>query len=432
MKRLAFFLSITTLVAVFAALAVFAQSAASSWPFFVEVTPVGAGINQFAVPLHVLDKAGEDLADLRLYDASGREIPYAVRDRAGEDDEEEVEGRMFNQAKIGSTASEVSVDMEEDPGEHNEVEIETEGMNFRRSVEVEGSDTGSGWKTLTTGGVIFSFGSASSTAQSKRVSYPVSRYRYLRVRVFADTPRENQPPAITGVKVLLSRREKSEITTWHVSIPSYQLLRHNGAPASSWTVDLGARVPCDRLLLTVQDESFSRPFEVEVVDDPNNIRLVASGELTRRRGEQKPVTINFDDELYARKLRLIVTDYSNQPLSVSAIEAGAPLRQVFFELKEPSAQPLRLYFGNANATEPHYDFEDELPSRLTAPVLATAAGALINNPDYQPAPLPFTERVPWLIYIVLTASSVALGLILFSLARATRAANADPPKQTQT
>jgi hypothetical protein len=182
-------------------------------------------------------------------------------------------------------------------------------------------------------------------------------------------------------------------------------------------VDLGARVPCDRLLLTVQDESFSRPVEVEVVDDPNNIRLVASGELTRRRGEQKPVTINFDDELYARKLRLIVTDYSNQPLHVVTVEAGAPLRQVFFELKEPSAQPLRLFFGNLKATEPHYDFEDELQSRLTAPPLYTAAGPLTPNPDYRPDPLPFTERVPWLIYIVLTASSVALGLILFSLAR---------------
>lgn len=432
MKRRAFILSITTVAAVLGCVAVFAQTAASSWPFFVEVTPVGAGINQFAVPLHVLDKAREDLADLRLYDANSREIPYALRVRAGQDDAEEVRGRLFNQANIGSTAREASVDLEQDPGEHNEVEIETEGMNFRRSVDVEGSDTGTGWKTLMTGGVIFSFGSASSTARSNRVSYPVSRYRYLRVRVFADTPREEQPPVITGVKVLMSRREKSEITTWPVSLPNYRLLRHNGAPASARTLDLGARVPCDRLLLNVYDESFSRPFEVEVVDDPNNIRLVASGELIRRRGDRKLVTINFNEDVYARKLRLIVTDHSNQPLDVFEVLAGAPLRQVFFELKEPSAQPLRLYFGNANATEPNYDFEDELQSRLTAPVLATAAGPLTNNPDYRPAPLPFTERVPWLIYLVLTASSVALGLILFSLARATMAVNADTPKQTQT
>ena len=32
--------------------------------------------------------------------------------------------------------------------------------------------------------------------------------------------------------------------------------------------------------------------------------------------------------------------------------------------------------------------------------------------------VPFTDRVPWLIYVVLTSSSVALAWILFSLARA--------------
>lgn len=425
MKRLAFILSLTTVAAWFGVVAIFAQAANSSWPFFVEVTPVGTGIHQFAAPLHLLDKAREDLADLRLYDAGGREIPYAVRIRSEEDDAQPVQGRLFNHARIGSSASEVSVDLGENPGEHNEVQIETAGMNFRRAVEVEGSDTGTGWKTLTSGDVIFSFGSERSTARSNHVGYQISRYRYLRVRVFADTPREKEPPVITSVRVLMSRREKGEITTWQVSVPYHQFLRHNGAAASAWTLDLGARVPCDRLILPIPNESFSRPFEVEVMDDPNNIRLIASGELTKRRGEQKPLTITFDDEVYARKLRLIVTDYSNPPLSMSTIEAGAPLRQVFFELKEFSAQPLRLYFGNMNATAPHYDFEKELQSRLTGQRHYTAAGPLMNNQDYQPPPLPFTERVPWLIYIVLTASSVALGLILFSLARATKVAKTE-------
>jgi hypothetical protein len=71
MKRRVFILSIA-IVAALPGVAVIAQTAISSWPFFVEVTPVAAGINQFAVPLHVLDKAGADLGDLRLYDANSR------------------------------------------------------------------------------------------------------------------------------------------------------------------------------------------------------------------------------------------------------------------------------------------------------------------------------------------------------------------------
>jgi uncharacterized protein DUF3999 len=402
-----------------ATVAVLAEAATSAWPFFAEVTSNATtpGVYETVVTLEVLDKAREDLADLRLVDAGGREIPHAVRIRKEVDDAAQVEGRLFNQANVGTNASEVSVDLGDDPGEHNKVEIETEGMNFRRQVEIEGSDSASGWRTLASD-VIYSFASQTSTVRSNHVSYPTSRYKYLRVRVFSDKPREDQPPVIKGVTVSKGIREKGENTSWDVSVSSAQLLRHDSAPASSWTIDLGARVPCDRLLVIVQDESFSRPFEVEVVDDPQNIRLVASGELRRRLGEkQQPLTITFEGEQYARKLRLLVTDYNNPTLTISSARASAPVRQLFFELKEPAAQPLRLFFGNVKAAAPHYDFEKELSTRLaTSPARATIS-SLVSNPDFRPEPLPFTERLPWLIYLVLTVSSLALAAILFSLAR---------------
>jgi uncharacterized protein DUF3999 len=408
-----------------------AQASLSSWPFFVVVNPRAGvpGIYDLVVPLQVIDKAREDLADLRLYDAQGREIPYALRIRREVDEKREIGARLFNQASVGSRTSEVSIDLGESPGEHNEVEIETTGTNFRRRVDVEGSDSAKEWRTLKTGDVIFSFESQNKAVESNRVSYPTSRYRYLRVRVFADELTDDQAPAITGVKVIMAVREKGELTTWGVAVPPPQLLRNQGAPASSWTIDLGARVPCDRLTFEVNDESFSRPFQIEAFDDPQNIRLVASGELTRRIGEQRrPLVIAFDKEEHARKLRLLVTDYSNQMLSISSIKAGAPARQLIFELKEAPGQSLRLFFGNAKATEPHYDFEKNFSSRLAMASVHSEVGAVASNPDYRKQPLPFTERVPWLIYVVLTVSSLALAMILISLARTTlRAA----PQQTE-
>jgi hypothetical protein len=145
---------------------------------------------------------------------------------------------------------------------------------------------------------------------------------------------------------------------------------------------------------------------------------VASGELTRRIGEpQQPLMIKLDEEVYARKLRLLISDFSNQPLSISAIKAAAPARELYFETKGTIAQPLRLYFGHLNAIPPHYDFEKELLAKLTNPPAPATLDSYAGNPDYRPEPLPFTERVPWLIYVVLTLSSLALAWILFSLAR---------------
>lgn len=396
-----------------------AQASMSSWAFFVEVTPRPAapGTYNLALPIQVMDKSREDLADLRLYDAGGREVPYALRIRKEVDEKQEMGTRLFNQANVG-TASEVSVDLGESPGEHNEVEIETEGRNFRRRVDLEGSDSGKEWRTLSTGDVILNFESQNRAVESNRVSYPVSRYRYLRVRVFADELTSKQAPVISAVRVLMALREKGQLSSWNVSVPSYQLLRNQGTAASAWPIDLGARVPVDRLTLETGEDSFSRPFQIEAVDDPQNIRLIASGELVRRVGEERrPLVVVFEKEENARKLRLLINDYSNQTLSISSITAGAPARQLVFELKETATEPLRLFFGNPKASAPHYDFEKELPAKLSTEPTRSEVAAVSNNPDYKPEPLPLTERIPWLIYVVLAASSLALAIILISLAR---------------
>ena len=414
-------------------LSVAAQTSFSLWPYYVEVTPekTSAGIYDVIVPLHVMDKAGANLDDLRLFDSTNREIPYAIRIRKEVDEVEEFEGRLFNHGQVGS-ATEVSVDLDEDPGEHNEVEIETTGTNFRRQVTVEGSDNGSDWRMLNSKGVLLSFKSENNAVNSNRISYPTSRYRYLRIRVQRDPLTNEDAPQITQVKAMMATREKGQLSSWSVPVPSYQLLRNEGAHASAWTIDLGARGPCDRLALQIEEESFSRPFELESVDDAQNVTLIASGTLTRHSGDaDKPVVIVFEEEERVRQLRLKITDHSNPTLQITGIEASAPARQLVYELKQQTSEPLRLYFGNTNVPAPHYDFENELSSRLSSEPGHSRFSNVIANPQYKPEPRPLTERVPWLIYIVLGASSIALAFILLSLARvAMGAGTQESPRDT--
>src|SRR6185436_2050785 len=127
-----------------------AQTSLSLWPYYVEVTPekTDGQIYDFAVPLPVMDKARADLADLRLFDSTNREIPYAIRIRRDVDERREIPTRLFNHGSAGPSTSEVSVDLGENPGEHNEIDIETNGANFRRGVVMEGSDSGRDWRML--------------------------------------------------------------------------------------------------------------------------------------------------------------------------------------------------------------------------------------------------------------------------------------------
>jgi hypothetical protein len=246
------------------------------------------------------------------------------------------------------------------------------------------------------------------------------------VKVSRDPITDDETPQVTGAKVMMAVREKGWLSTWDVPVPSYQLQRNQGAHATVWTLDLGGRVPCDRLSLEIAEDSFSRPIQVESIDDPQNVSLLASGDLTRHSGEEKkPVVVYFNEEAVLRKLRLQITDYSNPTLNITSINASAPARQLVFELKEPAAQPFRLFFGNENVPAPHYDFEKEVTTRLAKEPLHSRLGDVLANRDYKPEPKPLTERVPWLIYVVLAASSIALAFMLLSLARTATRLNPD-------
>ena len=402
------------------AILVVAQTQLASWPSYVEINTNGsAGLHQFTVPLHVMGKGRDDLGDLRLFDADNHETPYAIRIRKDVNEEREFGAQVFNEVTVGSE-TEATIDLGVNPLEHNEVQLQTAGTDFRRRVVVEGSDSANQWRTLNSDGVVFRFQSDGKSFESNAISYQTSRYRYVRVRVSSDELSDDDPPDIIGISVKMAVHEQGRLTTWDVIVPSYELNRNQGAHAASWTLDFGSRVPCDRLTLTIADESFYRPFEVEVADDPQNPRLIANGYLSRRAGENpKPITITFDQEEHVQKLRLQITDYANQTLTIENIEASAPARELVFQLNQPQSAPLRLYFGNPKIAEPHYDFEKELSEKLKTIPAEASVSSVLRNPAYVPEPLPFTERLPWLIYLVLAGSSLALGWILLSLARTT-------------
>ena len=71
----------------------------SAWKFFAEVPVAAPGktpLIDFVLPPSVFDAARVDLADLRLYDAQLRDVPYALRVRSEVDTTEAVPAKEFN------------------------------------------------------------------------------------------------------------------------------------------------------------------------------------------------------------------------------------------------------------------------------------------------------------------------------------------------
>ena len=150
--------------------------------------------------------------------------------------------------------------------------------------------------------------------------------------------------------------------------------------------------------------------------------LIASGELTRdAESAGQPLAIAFA-ERFGRRLKLTVTDDRNPPLSIGYMTAMSAARQVIFEGARASAGPVRVYYGNPKALAPHYDLGMRIPANPAGVArCGRRSPRSVTTRSPVPGSKPFSERSPWLIYVVLAAASLALAAILLSLARAAKA-----------
>ena len=202
-------------------ISVAAQTSLSLWPYYVEVSTQSRTRPDFMTSSCRSPSWTKLVRRLMTCDSSTLQIaryrtPFAfaktwMKSRRSMQ-------KIFNCSRSGSL-SEASVDLGEDPGDHNEVEVETTGTNFRRQVTVEGSDSDRDWKMLKNDGVIFSFSSQNDSVDSNTVSYPTSRYRYLRIRVQRDELNDREAPKIDGVKAMMAVREQGQLASWNVPVP---------------------------------------------------------------------------------------------------------------------------------------------------------------------------------------------------------------------
>ncbi|MBI1355523.1 MAG: DUF3999 family protein [Acidobacteria bacterium] len=392
------------------------------WPFYQQLE--GSPDGRYAVELdhEALGGSRTDQADLRLYDASGREVPYALRVRRRVLTSDIVEARELNRSTRGETAL-ATLDLGDYQGVHNEVELDLAGGNFRRSVAVEGSDDGQSWATLTDHALVFRFSSSGRSVDERRVRYPDSRYRYLRVLVSSDPAVDGAAPTIREVKVRLHTEAEGVERQYPQVYPIRQPTRENGRPASEIQISMPGAVPIDSLALSVGNAPFSRPYRL-LAGGPDSRREIASGVLASDEQGATDRVIRFE-EAFAKELTLRIIDDRNPPLDIYNVTPAGAARQVVFD-SDGLSFPLRLYYGNLEAAAPNYDYDSRVPAILdeTPPLLYLEPRQ--DNPDYRPPQPPVTERAPWLIYVVLGAAALALLWLLRGVIREASRAETKP------
>ena len=428
--------------------------------YFSEIPlPKAAAGPWLALPISpaLFDGARWDLADLRLLDAKGQSVPYAVRAYPARSVRQQAEARTFNRVTGPDGASELSLDLGDSPFDHNQVEVITSGLNFRRVVIVEGGSDGENWGKLADGKIL-RFAASRGVLEEQRVDYPASRFRYLRVRVKADTSVDTEPVEINSVVVRRTIETPGEFVSRDAKLGPREPRAQNGVYGSLWTIDLGgSQVPCQRLEFEIEGLEFNRDFDLSPLPDKTDSAgpwvgydpsaynytdhsyrsaestgpadgssltgsfsrfLGTRGVWRRRAGEESLPMVAELGHVRAGKLRLFVADAANEPLRLESVTVVSPVCLVIFANSSQLQGPLKAYYGNAQATPPNYDFARNLPEKLIpVPVRIENEIERTANPAYVPPPLPFTERWKWLIHCVLGGVSLLLAGLVAQLAR---------------
>ena len=371
---------------------------------------------RFALDKEVWDRAaGPGLQDLRLLRGEADDIGYAVHVPTKPPVRiEERPARVLNVAKRGKEASELTLDLGENPPVTNRVKIQTPAENFRCPVTVEGSDDAKTWKTLRSDGAIFAF-TGDVAKRFTKVSFPDARMRYLRVVVGA--PAGAEPIDLSGATVFQETAAETGDLPLLVERPLAGRTEIMHAAETWYRLDLGAKhLPVSKIRIETTDENFSRPVRIDVGDKSKMPKRAGSGVVFRyrtRRYNEERLEIEFG-ETFGRYVRVRIHSGDDPPLAITRFVVYGRPRYVFFPFT--SGRRYRLFYGNPAARAPQYDYAKTFAHVERAGAVDARLGGVQHNPRFIATrealpPHPWIVRNQWVLYVVLGLAVIGLVLV---------------------
>lgn len=397
----------------------------SEWRSVRSIESPGAAAGEGDLVRFVLDEEAlassrADLSDLRILDRGGEEVPYVVHARRGGVREEVLQPRIVNRGQVeGGERAEL---LFESRTSRNRLRIETTGDDFRRRVLVEASDDGREWTEIVETWITRIPASASFRGTTfDEIVMPDNDQPRLRVTVFP-MPEEDRFELVT---VRAWERVETEPETAPLRVASSGAVHDPNTRTTAIEVDLGYRHARPLAVeLEFEDRAFRRSYRAFVRNDRTIVsrqgrtetgvaiereveapwQPVAEGAFYRvpsdRGGDGAGFTRIDLQGRPARYLKIVLDDRDNPPLRLAGVRARGLVHRVIFPFR-PGGSYL-LYYGNENAASPSYDLPALLPDLETITPVTVGLGPETANPlrAGEPEP-PFTERRPWVLWVVL-------------------------------
>lgn len=423
-------------IAAMVAITVTAAIAAATFPAAAETPPrlaalfprqapieaAGGRLARLVLPPEVLAACRPDLADLRIFDADDREVPFLVDGGWAPDRRLEIERRVTlepvatdrhrTDSETGPSrwreSYELALPTDLPAGLDWELEVVSSRSSFVKRVDVAAVGEGGERTELLAGGSVFRLaGPAADRRERTAVPLPPSTAPRLAVVLEGEDGGYLEPVFQLATRREIAARERAVV-------PLTEVARHVDGGRTVVDLERPRGLVPDALRLTTATPAFSRPLEVWDEGPGSAGSALARGTLFRLQA----LTVIEEVELplapaRGDRLRVVIADGDSPPLGDAAFAAVVRRPALLFTLPlvsaaseaggdapAPAAGTLR--FGGARAFRPRYDLA-ALPPALAPAATGTAAaiaerlydpaqvaeahlGPIAANPAFDPAP----------------------------------------------
>jgi Protein of unknown function (DUF3999) len=363
------------LIATFLCAESFGEMTPNEWRFSQTIDVPATGLARVNVPPETLNAARSHLADVRIADGAGREVPYLI-DRPMPRRESALRSQELRTA-LEPTATRITLTTGT-KSVLKGVTFETpRGVEFIKAVGVEGSHEGKTWVQLATDKPIFRMAGG---AANPSVSFSEGVWEFLRLTID-----DNRTAAVPFTGVLLRVAETNAPAE---PFPLTINTRDESSGLTRLSVDLGAmNLTVASLGIETTDPLFVRPVTIavpELANDNISEQTLCTGSVYRvdfNGKVESQVEIPIDRQIHGRELIVLVDNGDSPPLVINAVRGSRRVTNLLFFASE--AGRYQLLSGNSQCAAPRYDLSELDEQLKNAEAIEVRAGPLIANADYK-------------------------------------------------
>ena len=368
------------------------------WKYVRSIQVRHTGSVAFEVPATIYANAQPTLSDLRIVDARGREVPFAIVTPPDSQGSTWIDATVTDRGFVPSRYSQAVADVGKHRAPYGVLDIVTPLNAFATRVDVDASDDGLTWRTIRTNAPIYDY-ERDGLATNTQVTFPESTARYVRVRVLS----RKRPFPILGLRFAAPSAPAAE-ARYQVRLGARA---RNAEGTTSYRLFGIDSVPIDRLRIDAASLPYARTVDIESSDEGRAWQTVSSGTIARTHDTYRAF-IDFT-ETQAPDWRIRIHDGSDAPLRAVTVTAYGLPRRVVFDAR--TAMHYRLIYGNLAASAPQFDYAATHTNAPNVPADATLSAPTRNPGFVSLHTQPWSERHPWLLWVALAIAVAGIGII---------------------